>query len=117
MKIAILRPDHDERSRRQLDDLRSLGLSSVKFGDDALVLASDAEWRALERDGRMTGVDSARVVQVPRKRDLRLVIQIGRRFQQEHPDVRVLFDRGRYLVVELDSDQARQIGKRSEPDF
>jgi hypothetical protein len=33
---------------------------------------------------------------------LRLVVQHGRLFQQAHPDVRVLLDKGRYLVVEVD---------------
>lgn len=31
-----------------------------------------------------------------------LVVQHGRLFQQEHPDVRVLVDNGRYLVIEAD---------------
>jgi len=38
---------------------------------------------------------------------LHLVVQNGRTFQQEHPDVPVLADKGRYLVVDLDSAAAR----------
>jgi len=38
---------------------------------------------------------------------LHLVVQNGRTFQQEHPDVPVLADKGRYLVVDLDSADAR----------
>jgi hypothetical protein len=33
---------------------------------------------------------------------LHLVTQIGRLFQQEHPDVRLIVDKGRYLVVDLE---------------
>lgn len=39
-----------------------------------------------------------------RQSQLRLVIQHGRTFQQAHPEVRVLADKGRYLVVEIDPD-------------
>ncbi|MCZ6666573.1 MAG: M20/M25/M40 family metallo-hydrolase, partial [Gammaproteobacteria bacterium] len=38
-------------------------------------------------------------------------------FQQAHPDVRVLLDRGRYLAVQLSGDEARKIGTHLEPCF
>lgn len=40
---------------------------------------------------------------------LYVVSQEGRLFQQAHPDVRVLYDKGRHLVVSLDPRQARNI--------
>src|SRR5687768_7802838 len=33
--------------------------------------------------------------------DTRLVVQVGRQFQERHPDVPVLVDRGRYLLVQV----------------
>lgn len=46
----------------------------------------------------------------PRSLDrLHLVVQNGRTFQQEHPDVPVLADQGRYLVVDLDPATAREL--------
>ncbi|HEY5882441.1 MAG TPA: M28 family peptidase [Nakamurella sp.] len=38
---------------------------------------------------------------------LHLVVQNGRTFQQEHPEVPVLADKGRYLVVDIDPATAR----------
>ena len=40
---------------------------------------------------------------------LHLVVQNGRTFQQEHPDVPVLADKGRYLVVDIDPTSARAL--------
>lgn len=37
---------------------------------------------------------------------LHLVVQVGNRFQAEHPDVPVLYAKGRYLLVELDPSAA-----------
>lgn len=41
-----------------------------------------------------------------RQAQLRLVVQHGRTFQRAHPDVRVLADKGRYLVVETEPESA-----------
>lgn len=45
--------------------------------------------------------DSARRLFVPEEH-LHLVTQIARLFQEDHPEVRVVVDKGRYLVVEVD---------------
>jgi hypothetical protein len=37
---------------------------------------------------------------------LHLVVQVGNRFQAEHPDVPVLYSKGRYLLVDLDPASA-----------
>ena len=45
--------------------------------------------------------DSARSMLVP-EQHLHLVTQTARLFQEDHPDVRVVVDKGRYLVVDFD---------------
>jgi hypothetical protein len=40
------------------------------------------------------------------KRRLHLVTQLGRLFQEDHPDIRVLVDKGRYLVVDVDPERS-----------
>ncbi|HOZ58136.1 MAG TPA: M28 family metallopeptidase, partial [Nakamurella multipartita] len=60
-----------------------------------------------ERSGRQASSDASGA---PRSLDrLHLVVQNGRTFQQEHPDVPVLADQGRYLVVDLDPATAREL--------
>ena len=45
------------------------------------------------------------------------VVQKGRLFQQAYPDVTVLRDRGRFLIVELDSGHPALAGVPDEPCF
>ena len=44
-------------------------------------------------------------------------MQHGRTFQQHHPDVPVLHDRGRFLLVQLDPDRARTLATEEETCF
>jgi hypothetical protein len=44
---------------------------------------------------------------------LHIVVQNGRLFQQEHPDVPVILDRGRVLLVDLEPVRARQLTETS----
>lgn len=48
---------------------------------------------------------------------LAAVVQKGRLFQQAYPDVKVLRDRGRFLLVELDTDHRALAGPTHEPCF
>ena len=48
---------------------------------------------------------------------LHVVFQKGRLFQREHPDVPVLLDKGRFLLVDLDPKRVRKIGKSDVPCF
>ena len=53
--------------------------------------------------------------QVDATRDqLHVVVQHGRPFQQQHPEVPVLHDRGRFLLVQLDPEHARGLGAERE---
>jgi hypothetical protein len=73
----------------RLDDMQ------VFFGASSVAAARDA---ALGRSG----------LEVNRRKvtgDLRLVVQTGRAFQQAYPEVEVVVDKGRYLVVALPEDQ------------
>jgi hypothetical protein len=48
---------------------------------------------------------------------LHVVVQKGRLFQREHPDVPVLIDKGRYLLVDIEPKRARRIGRSDVPCF
>jgi hypothetical protein len=62
---------------------------TLRFGADLVRIGAGAG--AL--DAQSLDADADRV---------HLVVQVGNRFQAEHPDVRVLISRGRYLLVDLD---------------
>ncbi|GAA1746339.1 M28 family metallopeptidase [Kocuria aegyptia] len=100
----------DEPGLARRDALRTLtaaatgaGAAWTRLGDTLLVTGAPAQ---LERTG--AGRAPAERVEVPTAR-LHLVIQNGRQFQQAHPEVPVLVDRGRYLVVDLDPAEAGRI--------
>jgi hypothetical protein len=87
------------------------GASWARFGDEVLLVSDEGQWDALadraERSAlplqeRRTGVEGEH---------LHVVVQNGRRFQQEQPDVPVILDRGRFLLVELDRARARRLDR------
>jgi hypothetical protein len=87
------------------------GASWARFGDEVLLVSDEGQWDALadraERSAlplqeRRTGVE---------REHLHVVVQNGRRFQQENPDVPVILDRGRFLLVELDRARARRLDR------
>lgn len=84
------------------------GAAWTQLGDTLLVTGAPAQ---LERTG--AGRPPVDRVEVPASR-LHLVIQNGRQFQQEHTEVPVLVDKGRYLVVDLDPAEAGRLTEPSE---
>jgi Zn-dependent M28 family amino/carboxypeptidase len=48
------------------------------------------------------------------KEEMYVVIQNGRLFQQRHPEVPVLHDRGRFLLVKIDPKKARTLSTKHE---
>jgi len=81
--------------------MNRLGATDVRWtrlGDVLVVRAPAARaGQALARGGM---ADVARSLFVP-ERQLHLVIQTARLFQEDHPDARILVDKGRYLVADL----------------
>lgn len=109
-------PGNDDVPRADAPDaLRALtaaaadaGAAWTRLGDTLLVTGASAQ---LERTA--AGRTPAERIEVPAAR-LHLVIQNGRQFQQAHPEVPVLLDRGRYLVVDLDPAEAGRVVEPSE---
>lgn len=89
----------------------------VRFGTDVLTYAADNRWADV--DSRLSnGLRNTRQgAGSVRKSDMHLVVQKGRTFQQEHPDVEILYDKGRYLVVAMTPARARKISKRKDVCF
>jgi hypothetical protein len=114
--MATHRTDTDD-ARERRDRLQDLGVPWVQFGDDVVLLAGDDESPALRTRARSAGVEASALIDPSSRENLYIVTQIGRLFQRQHPDVNVLYDRGRYLVVELDPDRAAAIAKQPESDF
>jgi hypothetical protein len=98
-------------------DLAPAGVSWLRFGADTIYCGAGKAWGEFkDRARRIRAAVSEHPEEVNPKR-LHVVIQKGRLFQQEHPDVSVLVDKGRYLLVELEPKRARKMGKGDVPCF
>jgi len=87
-------------------DSRSPGVHWVRLGDQLVVTSRAGTHRDRTGDG----------TEIPLDR-LHLVVQNGRLFQQQHPDVPVLADKGRYLIVDLEPARARALAVEHDPCF
>ena len=74
----------------------------AQFGEETLLLSDEAE----EPRGRARGAARGRRVDASRE-ELHVVVQNGRLFQQLNPDVPVIHDRGRYLLVQIAPERAQ----------
>ena len=83
----------------------------ARFGDELLLVSDETREEELAERNRLRLRE--RQLDVERE-NLHVVVQNGRLFQQENPDARVLVDRGRFLLVELDPDQVHRLEGKGE---
>jgi len=121
VRLAICRTARGAPSRARAaappPDLATAGVSWLKFGEDTVYCGGGKSWGQFkDRAGRARLAVREHRDAVDRER-LHVVIQKGRLFQREHPDVPVLVDKGRFLLVDLAPSRARKMGKRDVPCF
>src|SRR5262245_40711704 len=98
-------------------DLAPAGVSLLKFGEDMVYCGTGKPWGNFkDRASRARLAVREHPKEIDRER-LHVVIQKGRLFQREHPEVPVLFDKGRFLLVDLAPSRARKMGNRDVPCF
>lgn len=85
----------------------------ARFGDELVLAGTGAAWKRHAEALRSKALRSDRPRGVTPDR-LHFVVQTGRLFQRHHPDVAVLHDRGRFLLVDLDRRRASRL-RRSHP--
>ncbi len=113
MNIAVVRLSPAVRAI-QRGAAQAPGVSWAQFGDDLLLFSAGALDEALAAaaaSGAAVGRAGARSVEG----ELFLVVQKGRLFQQEHPDVPIALDRGRYLVAAIPAGRREAIAPGEEP--
>ncbi len=90
------------------------GTSWVRFGRETLLYNDD------DATYQVPSAPASRGARFPRRQvnatreQLHVVVQHGRLFQQQHPDVPVLHDRGRFLLVQLDPAHAQRLQSERE---
>ena len=105
MKVAVYTVPAGEWSRRAPP---RAGVVQIRLGEEVLVIGGDADWgEPWSRAG-----DAGAALLLEREtalENLHLVTQLGNLFQRAHPDVPVLLDKGRYLVVDVPPSRAGEI--------
>lgn len=87
------------------------GVTWARFGKETLLFSEDDQKPAAR---------ASRGARVPfreedvTKEQLHVVVQHGRTFQDHNPDVPILHDRGRFLLVKLDPKKAKELSKKHE---
>lgn len=116
MKFAIFTTTMRERSS-VLSEVEAQRGWWVRFGDDLLVYAANNKFDSLTGQfpgaTRKTRQNDGSV----RKGNMHLVVQNGRNFQLENPNVRVILDKGRFLVVDLPRTRAARLSDREDTCF
>ena len=87
------------------------GVTWARFGKETL-LFSDDDQQPVARASRGARVPSRE--EDVTKEQLHVVVQHGRTFQDHNPEVPVLHDRGRFLLVKLNPEQAEELSKKHE---
>lgn len=91
------------------------GASWLRFGDEVAYYSKSADWpRFTESAGR------ARLMlrehpSLLDTRHLHVVVQKGNLFRREHPDVPVLLDKGRFLLVDMAPERVQELGAGDVP--
>jgi Peptidase family M28 len=113
----LTRTDRGARAAPHSPGFAPDGAPWVHFGDERAYIGTQQQWVGLSASARRAGLAlRERPGEVDRER-LHVIIQKGRLFQREHPDVPLLVDKGRYLLVEMDPQLARRLAKRKQPCF
>jgi FMN phosphatase YigB (HAD superfamily) len=96
---AVVLPVRSDGTDALMHRAAAEGVTWTRLGDELVVRGPAAQVSQL-----IGGSDAARSVHRSglEGQRLHLVTQIGRQFQHDHPDVPVVVDKGRYLVVDLD---------------
>lgn len=113
MKYSIVETSH--RAARTSRE-RAAGASGwwVQFGDTQLIYSAATKWASVTDAIGRTGLPADGDI---KKGDMHLVTQKGRTFQQAHPDIPVILDKGRYIVVDVPKAKAKKLVNSDETCF
>jgi len=103
MKIALHRIPSGAANRSS----RSIpGFNQIQLGDELLVYT-----RGASTSERAPNITLEKPLVQTEEGNLHLVVQIGSRFQQEHPEVPIVVNKGRYLIANIDPDTANKLAQ------
>jgi len=113
LKIYKYEPSFSEKKRGEVRPPLAPGVSWVQFGEESVLY--EAEPQESKPDAAPSrGARMPRAEETVTREQMYVVIQNGRLFQQHHPEIPVLHDRGRFLLVKIDPEKARALSTKQE---
>lgn len=107
MKIFRDRGTNDDTTNRDTDPQFVPGTITARFGRQTLRIEPETGERTAPAGGGRGAMHDASAS----FGELHVVVQNGRQFQDHHPDVPVLNDRGRFLLVRLEPERAGELAR------
>jgi len=108
-KYIVLLDSTEKRSAEK--SARSFGAHWARLGNQTVVWTTSEEWPAFANKARREGINITHQEGAEMEGQLYLVIQTGRSFLDTYPDVRIVIDKGRYLVVDLLPEEVRRFSE------
>lgn len=105
-RYIVLSDSSEKRSAEE--SARNFGAHWARLGDKTVVWTVSEEWDAFANKARQASISLGQAEGRELEGQLYLVIQIGRAFQDTHPEVRIVIDKGRYLVADLLPEEVRR---------
>src|SRR3954452_12987066 len=91
------------------------GAPWLQFGDELVYVVQQQNWAAMTEAVSRAGDGLGEHPGTIDRARLHVIIQKGRLFQREHPDVALIVDKGRFLLVDMDPNAAQQLAKKKQP--
>jgi hypothetical protein len=108
MKVAIYEQVPLTATRSTAREAVSPSETWVQFGKQFLMLTSEANWDALTDRAQNEGLVRKSEPQDVNLSELYLIWQKGRMFQSHFPQVPIIMERGRYLVVKIADESTKR---------
>jgi hypothetical protein len=109
LNLAICHTAAMDSERRTRASREADGVMSLRFGDKSVFLGAEQGWRSFSESAERSG---ALIRELPAAVDsgrLYVVIQKGRLFQHHHPEIPVLLDKGRFLLVDIPPEKMKEL--------
>jgi Zn-dependent M28 family amino/carboxypeptidase len=109
MRYIVLSDSTEKRGTEE--SVRNSGTHWARLGDKTIVWTASEEWAGFTSKATQAGTSLDQAESGELEGQLYLVIQTGGAFQYEHPEARIVVDKGRYLVVDLFPEEASRLAE------
>lgn len=96
---------------KQLNIIKSLG-TWVQLDDQILLFCPEEKSNGIIEKIKKNELTLSNYSTLSQGCELYLVVQEGRSFQKEYPDINIILDKGRFLIAEVNSDRVQEIREK-----